>query len=154
MAIHLHFGRRQAFGESNALLECLGNFFVIQSVAGRIDQSASIGDGDAAPRVQQLDEVRSAAFAGGSVALRPDGPAVREKLVRGFNFLLAPARANFPLGLLGCQRFVARQEFLHLHHIVGQRLGGGVDCRKPPADNHNRHADLEIRHGVALRRAG
>jgi hypothetical protein len=38
-SIHFHLFRRQAFGEAHAFFERLGDFFVIQRVAGRVDQA-------------------------------------------------------------------------------------------------------------------
>ena len=58
--IDLHFFRRQALGEAHAFFERLRDFFVIQRVAGRIDQPAPVGDGHAAPGIQQIDQLAGA----------------------------------------------------------------------------------------------
>ncbi len=44
--VHFHFGRGQVLREPDAFLQRLGDFLVIQCVAGRIDQPPSIRDSD------------------------------------------------------------------------------------------------------------
>ena len=72
VAIHFHFFGRQALGEAHAFFERLGDFFVIERVAGRIDQAAAVGDGDAAPGIQQIDEIAAS-------GLRARPPRVRRE---------------------------------------------------------------------------
>ena len=80
-AVDLHRLGRQAFGEADALLHRLGHFLVVQRVARRVDQAPAIGDGDAAPAIEQLDESRRAAFALGGLALGADGAGMGDEFV-------------------------------------------------------------------------
>ena len=50
-----------------------------------------------------------------------------DELVRGFGLLLCPGRADLGFALFVDERFVALEEFLHLHDVVGERLGGSID---------------------------
>src|SRR5450759_3271151 len=50
--------------------------------------------------------------------------------------------------------FEARQEFFHLHHIIGEGFGGGVDGGQAAADDHQRQAQLHVGDRVGLGRAG
>ena len=68
VGIDLDGDRRQALGEADALLQRLGHFLVVQGVGRRIDQAAAIGDGDAAPAVQQAGDVGRAAFSAAACA--------------------------------------------------------------------------------------
>ena len=71
--IQLDFFGGEAFGKADAFLQGEVHFFMIQSVAGRVDQETPVGDGYAAPTVQKPDEIRSAPFAGGCGAFGADG---------------------------------------------------------------------------------
>ena len=52
------------------------------------------------------------------------------------------------------ERLVAREEFLDLHRVVGERFGRRVDGGQAAADDHDRQADLQVGDRFALRRAG
>ena len=49
IGVQFHFFRRQAFREADAFLERFVHFFVVERVAGRIDQPAPVRDGHASP---------------------------------------------------------------------------------------------------------
>jgi hypothetical protein len=49
---------------------------------------------------------------------------------------------------------VAVENLLDLHGVVGEQLGRGVDGREPAADDDGRQPHLQVRHRVALGRAG
>ena len=98
--------------------------------------------------------MRIAALASSGCTLGPNGPCVGDEFVRGFDFFRTPARANFRVPSFGNQRFVAVQEFFHLHDVVRQRFGRGVDGGQSAADDHDRHLQLKIRDGIGFRGAG
>ena len=85
--IDLHFFRRQAFGEAHAFLERLGDFFVIQRVAGRIDQTAAVSDGDAAPGVQQVDQIAARGLRARQPRARREWPGRERETRRRFRLL-------------------------------------------------------------------
>src|SRR5687768_5510865 len=58
-----------------------------------------------------------------------------------------------PVGL-ALERLVAREELLDLHRVIGERLRGRIDGGEPPADHHDRQADLQVGDRLALRGAG
>ena len=66
----------------------------------------------------------------------------------------AIARSSGVPRRLALQRFVAREELLHLHRVVGERFGRGVDRGQAAADHHDRQADLQVGDRFVLRRAG
>ena len=55
---------------------------------------------------------------------------------------------------LGDQRLVARQKFLDLHRVIGQRLGRGVDRGQPAADHDDRQSHGQVGDAVGLGGAG
>ena len=62
--------------------------------------------------------------------------------------------ANRVFADVGGQRLEALEELAHLHHVVGEGLGGGVDRRQPAADHHHRQAQLHVGDRVFLGGAG
>ena len=69
--------RRQAFGETHAFFERLRTLLRDSACSWAHRSAAAIGDGDAAPGIQQLDEIRPAAFASGRRALGANRAGVR-----------------------------------------------------------------------------
>mgnify|MGYP003342210304 CR=1 FL=1 len=49
---------------------------------------------------------------------------------------------RFPAG--GAEGLVALEELAHLHRIVGQRFGRGVDGSQPAADDDSREPELQV----------
>ena len=140
---------RQALGEADAFLERLLDFLVVERVARRIDQAAAIGDGDAAPAIEQLDQLRR--LAGLARARARSARMARAWAMNSSAISRSrrrPARAHRRLAALGGQRLVALEEFLDLQRVIGQRLGRRVDGRQPAADHHRRQAELQIGDGI------
>ena len=54
--VDLDARRRQPFGENDAFLERLGDFLVVEGVGGAVDHAAPVGDGHAAPALQQTKD--------------------------------------------------------------------------------------------------
>ena len=79
---------------------------------------------------------------------------MRDKLLRDFAVFRGPAVADFAFAEFVGQRFVARKEFLHLHRIIGQRFGSGVDGGETASDDGDGQTDLEIGDGGMLGGAG
>ena len=57
----------EGLGEAHALFERLGDFFVVERVAGRIDQSPTICESNTAPGIQQANESGPTAFPRGTL---------------------------------------------------------------------------------------
>ena len=62
--------RGQPFGKADPLLQRFFHLLVVERVRRAVDQSAAIGDGDAAPAVEQLENARRASFVAGALAFR------------------------------------------------------------------------------------
>ncbi len=132
MAVGVDLDRhgRQAFGEADVLLQCLVHFLVVERIGRRIDQSAAIGDSDAAPAIDQPGDGRRALLARGRRALFADSLGVGDELIADLTLLPAPAGPHHRLAALGDQRLVTGQELLDLQRIIGERLGRRVDRRQ------------------------
>src|SRR5437868_8235495 len=102
------FRSREAFGKVDALLERFLDFLVVQRVRRAVDQAAPIGDGRAAPRLEQ-----TLALLGPRGAQRS---GMHHEFVGDGTLLRVPGR-------LLTERLVAHEEFLDLHGVVGERLG-------------------------------
>ena len=57
---------------------------------------------------------------------------------------VVPFVAHRVLADFGGENVETRQEFFHLHQVIGERLGGGVDGGQAAADHHHRQAQLQI----------
>ena len=79
---------------------------------------------------------------------------MREKFLGDRAFFGGPGRLDRRAPLFRDERLVARQEFLDLHRVVRERLGGRVDRRQPAADDDHRQPELHVGHGIRLGRAG
>ncbi len=143
--------RRELLGEADAFLERLGHFLVV-AIGGALGQRAAIGDGGAAPALQQLQHARQAAGAQGFGLLGADGARMGEELVGDQRLFLVIGGADGLLALFGGQRLVAGQEFLDLDRIIGQRLGAAVDRGQAAADHHHGQAQLQIGQAVGAGR--
>ena len=152
--VHFDFLWRQAFGEADAFLESFPDLFMVQRVAGRVDQPATVGDCHSAPRIQKFNEIWRATLTRSSLTLSANRAAMRDELVRGFGLLLGPGGANLGFSLFSHERFVALEKLLHLHDVVGERFSSCIDGCEPAANHDDRHPDLEIGYGVGLGRAG
>ena len=153
MRVDLDGDRRQALGEANPFLERLVDLLVIEGVRGAVDQAPAIGDGHAAPRLQQLEHARCAILACGVDAFRANRASMRQKLGRDFALFVRPIAFDGRCTLLRAKRFVAREELLDLYRIVGKRLGRRVDRGQASADHDDREADLHIGDGILARGA-
>ncbi len=145
--------RRHALGEPDAFLQRLLDLLVVQRVRGAVDQAAAVGDGDAAPVAQHLGDARFAPGRPGLLAFLADRARVGQELLGDLALVVVPRVADRVLADLVRQRLVAVQELLDLHHVVGQRLGGGIDRGEAAADHHHRQAQLHVRDRVGLGRA-
>ena len=152
--VHVDRQRRMAIDDANAFLQSLGHFLVVQGVAGRVDEPLAVGDGDAAPAVEQLANSWRAPFRRGVRPLVADRPAVGQELVGDHRFFLAPAGAHRRFAAFADQALVAGQELLHLDRVIGQRLGRRVDRRQAAADHHHRQAQLHVGDGLGLGSTG
>ena len=119
---------------------------MVEGVGGAVHQAAAVGDGNAAPMAQQFDVLFPRRF--------PQGPRVREIFLGDFAFLIVPAGAHRVFADVRGERLVAGEEFVHLHHVVGERFGRGVDRGQAAADHHYRQAQLHVGHRIFLGRAG
>ena len=146
--------RIEAFCEADAFLERFLHLLMVQRVRGCVEQPLAVGEGHAAPAIEQLDDPRRPAVGARRLALGADRPAVCEELVGELALLFAPAGAHRRLAQARGERFVAQQELVDLHDVVGERLGGGVDRGEAAADHHDRQAQLHVRDRLGLGRAG
>ena len=152
--VHLDRARRQAFGEADRFLQRLRHLLVVQRVGRAVDQPAAVGDGGAAPLIEQLRQPR-----------RPALPRRRRTFGRdrrgvARNSSAMPASSAFQRGAhrslaaLRHQRAVAGRELLHLADVVGEAFGRGIDRGQAAADHHHRQPQLQIGDRRQLRRAG
>src|SRR5258707_13817158 len=100
---------------------------MVEGVARRVDQAAAIGDGDAAPAVEEIDEARWAPFAARRLALGADRPSMLQELRGNRRIFRAPLGRNRRLASLRNQHLVTGQELLDLEHTVGKRFLRGID---------------------------
>ena len=144
--------RREALAKHYPLFERLLDLFVIEGVRRAVDQTATVRDRRSAPRAQQLDQSRRLA---GDFRARPllaDGSGVREKFIGKLALGVIPAPPHLALARLGGESLVAQEEFLDLHHVVGERLRRRVDRRQAAADHHHRKPHLHVRDRSCLGR--
>src|SRR5439155_16725098 len=92
--VHVHRYRRQTFAEGDSFLECFLDFLVIERVRRAVDQSAPVGDGDAAPVPEELDDARGAAFPSGKGPFLADRARMREELLGDLALLVVPLFAH------------------------------------------------------------
>ena len=79
---------------------------------------------------------------------------MRQELVGCVLLFWRPEASHFRDATLGGQSIVALQELLYLDHVIGKRLGRRIDCGQAAADDHDGHADLQVRHRIVLGCAG
>jgi hypothetical protein len=144
------FHRGQPLGEAHALLHRLGHFLVVERVARRLGEAAAIGDGGAAPALEQVAQARRAPLGRGARALVADRAAMRKEFRGDLGVLARKGQRR----AFGRERVVARREFLHLTRVIGERLGRRVDRGQPAADHDDRHAQLQIGDRLGLGGAG
>ena len=72
----------------------LPDLFVVERVAGRIDHPLAVGDGDAAPLVEQLADAGLAALGGGGRTLVADGAGMVQEFVGDPALLVVPGGAH------------------------------------------------------------
>ncbi len=77
-----------------------------------------------------------------------------EELVEYRQFLVVVACPHPVDAVTGHQDLVAIEDLLHLHRVVGEQLGGGIDGGQAPADDAGGQAHLQVGHGRALGGAG
>ena len=147
-------GGIQAFREHGAFFQGLLHFLVVEGVGGAVDEPAPVGDGNAAPVLQEFQHAGCPAFVFGMKALLPDFAGVVQELLGNLALLGIPAIAHGVLADALAQALVALQKLLHLHHVVGEGLGGRVDGSQASADHHHGKPHLHIGDGVRFRRAG
>ena len=94
VVVHVHRYRRQPFTEGDPFLERLLDLLVIERVGRAVDQPAPVGDGDAAPVPEELDDARGAAFARGEGPLLADRACMGEELLRDLALLVIPSLAH------------------------------------------------------------
>ena len=145
---------RKTLGEANGFFHRFRHFLVVQRVGRAIGQLAAVGDGRAAPGVQQLGNAEGAVFVVRRLAFGADGSCMGEEFIGGFGFFGGPCGSHRGLAPFAHQQAVARGELLHLPHVVGEAFGRRIDRRKPAADHHHRQADLQVGDGGHLGRAG
>jgi len=138
MRIDLDALGRQVLEENDAFFERLRDFLVVQRVRRAVDHAAAVGDGRAAPGLEERELLRRGRI--------PENPRVREEFFRDLLLLAAPVR-------LDLQGLVARQELLDLDRVVGERLGRRIDRGEAAADHDDRQADLQVGDGFALGRS-
>ena len=79
---------------------------------------------------------------------------MEDELVEDFPLFGVEAGADRLLALVGHEPVVAPEDLLHLDHVVGAHLGGGVDGGEAAADHHRRQPDLQVGERPPLERAG
>ena len=146
--VHLDRRRRQALGEADALLQRLLDLLVVERVARRVDQAAAIGDGDAAPAVEQSRSrgASPAAAATARSARMARAWAMNSSATGAPPPSSAARTAASPRSAASAS--IAPQELLDLQRVIGQRLGRRVDRGQAAADHHHRQAQLQIGDGV------
>ena len=154
VGVDLDGERRQALAEPDALFQRLGDLLVIERVRRAVDEAPAVGDRHAAEALQQLDEAGRAALARRRRALGADRRGVGDELARDGVLRRRPARLDALAPLARAQRLVARQEFLDLHRVVGERFRGGVDRGEAAADDDGRQPQLHVGERIDLGRAG
>ena len=107
VAIHFYRHRGQTFGQADAFFKRLADLFVVQGIAGGIDHTLAIGNGDPAPALDQLLDFRRSAVGGRCLAFGADGPAVGQKFVSDFHFFRVPSLADGIFAAISAQGFVA-----------------------------------------------
>jgi hypothetical protein len=148
--IYIDRARIQAFDEGDAFFQRFLDFFVIERVGGRIEESAPICNRRAAPALQELDHPRRAVLAHGRVLFSADRASVRKELLADFAFFCAPTRAHCVRTAFSHQRLESNEEFLDLYWVVRKRFGRGVDRGEPTTDDHHRQAQLHVRDRIAF----
>ena len=152
--VRLDRPRRKAWRDTDSLLQGERDLLMVQAVARRVRQVASVGDGDAAPGVQQAEDGGFPALVARRLPFGPDRARVGQKRVADLRLLGVPDGAHGVLADLGGQGLVTAQELLDLRGVVGQRLGRRVDRGQPAADHDRGQAQLQVGHRVPARRAG
>ena len=151
--IHFNRRRRQVFREADAFLQGLLHFFVIQRVGRAVDQALPVGEGNAAPGLQQFQHARLAALFGGAYPLHADGARVRQEFIRNSPLDNCPRSPHLILAAFGAEGFETAQEFLDLQRVIGKGFGRRVDRGQAATDDHHRQAHLHVGDGIVLGRA-
>ena len=102
-----------------------------------------------------LDIVAALAAAEAELGLIPEAAA--RDMLESFEhraILRVEALPNFFFAELAGERLEALQTLLDLHGVVGEQLRRRVDGGESAADDDRRQAHLQVRHRVALGRAG
>ena len=152
VVVHVDTDRCHALGEPDSLLQRFLHFFVVQRVGRAVDQAPAVRNSDAAPVTQHLGNARLTPLCLGLLTFIAYGARVCQEFLGNLAFVVVPGRADRLLPDFALQRFVALQEFFDLHHVVGQRFGGGVDRGEAAADHHDGQSHLHVGDGVGFRR--
>ncbi len=83
-----------------------------------------------------------------------DRAGVGQELFGDATLLLVPGGTDGDFALLVAKRPVAFEELLHLHDVIGERFGGGIDGGESAADHDNGKPQLQVRDRIGFGRAG
>ena len=147
--------RIHVLGDRDAFLQRERDLFVIQAIRRRILQALAIGERDAAPAADHVDEVRRSRPPPSRARARPAPPGrARRNSSRMTELFRVHHAAHARLAELAHQRVVAVEDLLDLDRVVGHQLGGGVDAGQAAADHDRGQPRLQVRQRVLLERAG
>ncbi len=154
MLVGNHFDRAHLFNERDPFLQAFDDLLVIQPVRRRVKHRLPVIDVHASPFAEQRNEIRLLALARRPLALAFHFVGMRKEQPKlGCLFLVEHAVDGLP-PVARAERVVALFDLLHLHGIVRHQFGCGVDRREAAADDDRGKLDLEIGHGLLLRRSG
>ncbi len=147
-------GRRHAFDDVDALLECLLDFLMVEAVSGRILQTLAINERYAAPAANERDKVRLLAGSRGALAFLADLSSVIEKLGQHGQLLRVECLHHAFLAKLLDDLLVLVQHLFDLYRIVRKKLGRGVDTGQAAADDDGGQTHLKVRERIFFERTG
>ena len=153
-SIHIDSRRRHTLGKPDTFFQRFLHFLMVQCIRRAICQALAVGNGCPSPRLQQINDARSASFLFGSLTLCTNCTCMREKYISNLFFFRIPYVTDSRFSLHSRQNFIALQKLFHLYRIVSQCLGSRINSRQTAANHHHRQAQLHIGDGITLCSAG
>ena len=80
LLVNINGTRINTFSEADALFQRLLHLFMVEGVGGAVDHALAVGERDAAPLLEELDDTRFATLRPGCRTLGTDGACVSKEL--------------------------------------------------------------------------